>query len=204
MAAARLLGQGVAVIISVIVIRLLEPSDYGLMAIALVFLGLILLLNEMGLGAALVQQREVEQSEIEQVFGLLLMVNLVLYAAVYLAAPLVATYFREPQVTAIIQVISLRLPLMSLLVIPRAMLQREMRFRAKSLVDLAGGLTASFATLTLALLGFGLNATDSVGETVTEGVTGKFTDKTNLYLVGGGALAVAGVAMLFTGSRRTN
>ena len=56
----------------------------------------------------------------------------------------------------------------------------------------------------LALLGFGLNATDSVGETVTEGVTGKFTDKTTMYLIGGGALAVAGVAMLFTGSRRTS
>jgi len=54
----------------------------------------------------------------------------------------------------------------------------------------------------LALLGFGLNATDSVSESVTEGLTGKFTDKTTLYLVGGGALAVAGVVMLFTGSRR--
>jgi len=56
----------------------------------------------------------------------------------------------------------------------------------------------------LALLGFGLNATDSLSETVKEGVTGKFTDKTTLYLVGGGALAVAGVAMLFAGSRRTS
>ena len=55
----------------------------------------------------------------------------------------------------------------------------------------------------LGLLGFGLNATDSVSETVTEGVTGKFTDKTTLYLIGGAALAVAGVAMLFKRSSRT-
>lgn len=65
-------------------------------------------------------------------------------------------------------------------------------------------LAAVLLVVGLALLGFGLNATDSVSETVTEGVTGKFTDKTTLYLVGGGALAVAGVAMLFAGSRRTS
>lgn len=52
------------------------------------------------------------------------------------------------------------------------------------------------------LVGFGLNATDSVADSVSEGVTGRFTDKTMWYLIGGGALAVCGAAMAwFRGSR---
>lgn len=153
---ARLIGQVVAVSISVIVVRLLDPADYGVMAVALVFLGLILLLNELGMGAALVQQEHLENHEIERVFGLLLIVNLALYALVYLTAPSIASFFKEPRITPIIQVVALRLPLIALVVIPRAMLQRGLKFRALSMVDLVGMVTASLGTLVLALLGFGV------------------------------------------------
>lgn len=53
------------------------------------------------------------------------------------------------------------------------------------------------------LLAFGLNATDSVTDTVSEGVTGRYTDKTMWYLVGGAALAVGGALMAFFGGRRS-
>jgi len=55
----------------------------------------------------------------------------------------------------------------------------------------------------IGLLIFGLNATDSVGEKVTEGLTGKYTDKTTWYIIGGVALALAGGAMALIGGRRT-
>lgn len=50
------------------------------------------------------------------------------------------------------------------------------------------------------LLLFGLNATDSVSDTVSEGVTGKYTDKTMWYLVGGAAMAVVGLALTLFGA----
>ena len=53
----------------------------------------------------------------------------------------------------------------------------------------------------LALLGFGLNATDSVSDSVKEGFTGRFTDKTMWYLIGGGALAVGGAALALRGGK---
>lgn len=52
------------------------------------------------------------------------------------------------------------------------------------------------------LLLFGLNASDSVTDTVNEGLTGRYTDKTMWYIVGGAALAVGGAALaLFGGGR---
>lgn len=52
------------------------------------------------------------------------------------------------------------------------------------------------------LLAFGINASDSVADSISEGFTGKFTDSTMWYLIGGAALAVAGAAIAFRGGRR--
>ena len=54
----------------------------------------------------------------------------------------------------------------------------------------------------LIALVFGLNATDSVADTVKEGFTGRFTDKTMWYLIGGAAAAICGLAMTFFGTGR--
>ena len=56
--------------------------------------------------------------------------------------------------------------------------------------------------LGIILLLFGMNASDSVADTLKEGVTGRYTDKTMWYLVGGGVLAVAGAAMALGGGPR--
>jgi uncharacterized membrane protein len=54
----------------------------------------------------------------------------------------------------------------------------------------------------VALLIFGLRSTDKVGEKITEGVTGHYTDTTMWYIVGGIAAAVGGGAMVLFGGRR--
>lgn len=55
----------------------------------------------------------------------------------------------------------------------------------------------------IALLAFGLNSTNSVVDSVKEGVTGRYTDKTMWYLIGGGVLAVVGAVMSLTGGKRS-
>jgi hypothetical protein len=51
------------------------------------------------------------------------------------------------------------------------------------------------------LLVLGLQATDSIGESIQEGITGKFSDETTLYIIGGAVAAVVGAAMAFLGGR---
>ena len=58
-----------------------------------------------------------------------------------------------------------------------------------------------FLVVGIILVAFGLNSSDSVADTVSEGVTGRFTDKTMWYLIGGGALAIAGLSMSFLGRK---
>ncbi|HUR29543.1 MAG TPA: DUF3185 family protein [Planctomycetota bacterium] len=53
------------------------------------------------------------------------------------------------------------------------------------------------------LLGFGFNAHDSVADSVKEGITGRYTDRTMGYLIGGAIAAVAGIGLLMSGRGRS-
>ena len=124
--AAKLLGQLVSWAITVYVIRILSPNDYGLMAMAGVYVGFIVLFNEFGLSAAIVQRKDLGQDDLSNIYWSVLCVNLVLYALSYLSAPLVAAFYHEPRVTDVIQVASVAFVIRSLGLVSNNMLARSL------------------------------------------------------------------------------
>lgn len=60
-AGAKFLGQLITWIITLVVVRLLTPEDYGIMALAWIFVAFLTLLNELGLGASLIQRRDIDK-----------------------------------------------------------------------------------------------------------------------------------------------
>lgn len=156
MAMAKGLSQVVAWVITLIVIRILSPADYGLFAMATVLVLLAEMLKEMGLGSALVQAKELTRQQLRQVFTLILMVNMFLYLAILSAVPLISGFFREDALELLIPVAALQFPIMALETIPEAMLSRRMDFRSKALIAMTGAFTNSIVTLTCALNGMGV------------------------------------------------
>lgn len=152
----RLLSQLVTWAITLVVIRLLTPSDYGLLAMATVFVAFLAMLSELGLGAAIVQKADVDDRLLKRAFGLILIIHFSLAALLALAAPLIAMFYAEPRVTPVIRVLSLQFLLAAFAVIPDARLQRKMEFRNRSLLDFSGAIVASILTLLLALSGAGV------------------------------------------------
>ena len=78
-----------------LVVRLLSPSDYGLVAMATVIASYLTLLGELGFGTALIQKRTQDSETLRSVFGALITTGAVLFAVAAVAAPLVARYFKE-------------------------------------------------------------------------------------------------------------
>lgn len=152
----RLVSQVITWAITLIVIRLLSPADYGLLAMAAVFVSFLSMFSEFGLGAAVVQQAEVDQRLLKRVFGVILVIHFALAALLVLAAPLIATFYAEPRVIPVIRVLSLQFVLAAFAVIPDAQLQRRMEFRNRSLLDLSGAIIASVTTLAMAWAGAGV------------------------------------------------
>src|SRR5512144_3239886 len=98
-AATRFLGQLVSWAVSIVVMRILSPTDYGLLAMATVLIGFLNLFSELGLGWAIVSAREVDLPTLRKVYGLTLIAHGVLFAFVFFTAPLVAASFGEYRVT---------------------------------------------------------------------------------------------------------
>ncbi len=138
---------------TLIVARLLAPTDYGLMGMALVYLGFMQMVNELGLGAAIVQRRDLTEHQIARLGGLALLAGGAFVGVSALAAIPVAAFFGETAVRWIITVSSLTFLTSALQIVPRALLARDLEFRRLAWADGIEALLMTATTLTLAAIG---------------------------------------------------
>lgn len=139
---------------TVIIARLLTPSDYGLMGMAAVYLGLVALVNEFGLTAAVLRGRDLSEEQVAQIggFGIALGVGFCLLS---LGAALpIARFYGEPAVRVIITILSLNFVFSSASVLPRSLLARDLEFKKLAWIDGATSIVQMASTIILAFLGF--------------------------------------------------
>ena len=153
---ARLVAQILTWAITLVVIRLLSPSDYGLLAMATIFVAFLAMISELGLGPAVVQRADIGHVELRKVFGVVILTRLAITVALIAAAPAIARFFDEPRLASVVRVLALQFPIGALAIIPSALLDRDMAFRGRSLVDLGSAVVGSLVVLGLALAGFGV------------------------------------------------
>lgn len=153
---AKLTGQLVSWASTLVVIRLLTPDAYGLMAIVSVVISVLGNIAELGIGAAVVQARDIGRDDLAKISGLIVIVNSALFAALLLGAPLVAIAYGDPALTALIQVAAIQLPITAIATIQQALAQRELDFKWLAWIELATIVATAATTLLLAWLGFGV------------------------------------------------
>jgi len=137
------------------VARLLTPADFGLVGAAAVYLGLVTLISELGLGAAIVQRRDLTADQVARLGGLSVIFGFLLTLLSWALALPISAFFRERAVAGIVAVMSLSFVTNGARVVPRALLMRELHFRTLALIDAAEAVLGSMLTLALALLGTG-------------------------------------------------
>lgn len=140
---------------TILVMRLLTPEDYGLVGMAGLFLGLVTLVSEFGLGSAVVAIRELTERQIRQLHSVAMIVGLGALALSVAAARPVAAFFESPRLTTVILVLSTTFVLSALTTVPAAILRRELRYRTLALVEAGEAIVQVALTLGLAWLGFG-------------------------------------------------
>ncbi len=139
-----------------LVIRLLDPHDYGLIAMTQVVLALFSLLNGYSFASALVQAPEIDRARIRQVFGMLILLNFGLAALQVALAPLAAAYFRHPLVADLLRVQALLYLATPFIALPNALLSRAMDFRRQAKANLAAALAGAATALVCAEAGLGV------------------------------------------------
>lgn len=124
-------------ILSALLARLLAPSDYGLLATAMVFTGFAATISEAGIGTALVQKQELEDTHKNTAFWTTSLIGTAMTIAVYAAAPWIAGYYNSPQLSPILRTLSLNFTLGAVGSVPAALLQRQKQFKRIAIIDLA-------------------------------------------------------------------
>ena len=145
----------VTFLVSLLLARILLPEDYGVVAVAQVFINLANVFVTQGLNAAVIQRKEAGDLEYSTAFYASMGLALVLYAGIFIGAPLVADYCGQPLVTQVLRVLALRLPVGAFNAIQRAYVSRKLQFRKFFTVTLSGTLSSAAVGIAMALLGFG-------------------------------------------------
>ena len=145
-------SQALSWAVMIYVARLLTPADFGTVAMASVAIGLARMVDDLGLDAAIVQDRTLTPEQMSRLGGLALALGCAL-CLIFVALSLpIATFFHERAVTWIICVLSINFITDALQVVPRALLQRDLAFRRLAWVQ---GLQVLSSTVCTAALGFG-------------------------------------------------
>lgn len=135
------------------VLRILSPDDYGINAMAMVVVGFGLMIAEFGLTTALVQAGDLREEDIRRTFAFVLLANAAIFVLIVLAAPVVAAYFDRPELRSLLPVAALNFPILALLALPNALLERGLRFKEKAVSEFVASLVASMVTLASAWYG---------------------------------------------------
>jgi len=128
-AASQVLVQGVRFIGLLVLVRLLSPGDFGLVAMCFVVMGVTAIFTEMGLPNALIQARELTAIQKSSTAWVFLSLAVAMAGIVILAAPLFSSLFNEPRIGVLLRVFSFGFIINALAVVPDAVLRRNIRFK---------------------------------------------------------------------------
>ena len=145
------LGMAVTVVLA----RLLTPQDYGLIGMVVVVTGFITLFKDIGLASATIQRAEINHQQISTLFWINVGLSILTMVVTIAIAPFVAWFYGEPRLTGITMVFAAGFLFGGLTVQHEALLRRQMRFVALSVIDILSLLAAPMVSIIMAWRGFG-------------------------------------------------
>lgn len=151
----RIGAQLVTFIVSLVLARLLMPDDYGIIAIAQVFINLANIFVTQGLNSSLIQKDKADSEDYSTAFYASMALAIVLYAVLFFMAPIFAGYYGKEILTPIFRVLGLRLPLGALNSIQRAYVSRHLQFKKFFFSTLGGTIISAFVGIGMAIVGLG-------------------------------------------------
>ncbi len=138
-----------------IVVRLLTPADFGIVAMAMVLWAYLRYLGEFGIPQTIVTLRDLTEDELAQLNTVALLLGLGCFGLASLLAYPLAAFFKTPQVFWVVIVTCSGLVPLGLRAVSEGLLNRDMRFRTLSLLDATTSIIAATATLVMVFLGLG-------------------------------------------------
>lgn len=162
--------QGVTFIVSIVLARLLLPADFGLVGMAMAFVGLTQLLVDGGFSHALIQAKKTDAISYDSVFYYNLVVGLVIMVILQLAAPAIGRFYDSNTIITLVRWLSLLIPIHASGVVHQAIFMRTLRFKELGVRSFLASIAGGTVGLLMASGGYGVYAL--VGQALTGSLSG--------------------------------
>lgn len=148
--------QGLQFLLSLIIARLVTPSEYGLIAMITIFMALAQTMVDSGFGNSLIQKKDRNQIDYSTVFYFNLSISILLYFVLFATAPLIARFYKQPELVGITRVAALNLVIMGLSVIQKTRLTILLDFKLQARLSIFAVIIGGFIGIVLAFNNFGV------------------------------------------------
>lgn len=160
----KVLTKGSTFVIGIILARLLAPSDYGLMGMLTIFVMLSNVIIEGGFAKALIQKKDCDNADYSTAFISNVGVSLLIYVILFFSAPLVANFYDEPKLIALLRILAINFMLGALNIVQRAKLMADVDFKSLAQINVASTIIGGALGIFMAYNGFGVWSL--VGQTI--------------------------------------
>jgi len=152
----NLSSSGITFLVGLVLARLLTPSEYGIMAILTIFIAVSNSIVDSGFSNALIRKTDARRVDYNTVFLFNLLVSGFLYVVLFLAAPAISRFFKEPLLVEVMRVIGWVLVINALAIIPRTLFVKEVNFKIQTKVSLIASISSGVIGIGMALAGLGV------------------------------------------------
>lgn len=152
----RIGAQGISLIVSIILARILEPRVYGSVAIVLSIIALMNVLVDSGFGVALIQKEDADQLDFSTVFWFNILICSLLYLIIFFFSPIIANYYKIQELNGVIKVLSICILISGVKNVQQAYVSRNLLFKKFFFSTLGGTLISGLLGLFLAYNGYGI------------------------------------------------
>ena len=149
-------AQLVSFAVSIVLARILEPSLYAPVSKVMVITTILMVFVDSGMANALIQKKDPDDLDFSSVFYFNVCFCLLLYALLFLAAPLIAALYRSPELTPLVRVLGLTVVVAGVKNVQQAYVSKTLQFKRFFFATLGGTLFSAALGITMALRGFGV------------------------------------------------
>ena len=154
--AERCAAQFVTLIVSIVLARILTPSDFGTVSLVMVFTTIMQVFVDSGLGTALIQKKNADDLDFSSVFYFNFAVCLILYVGMFIVAPYIAGFYNDTSLTPIIRVVSLTIVISGVKGIQQSYVSRNILFKRFFFATLGGTIFSALLGIGMAYAGYGV------------------------------------------------
>jgi len=147
---------GITFIVGIILARLLEPREFGLVGMTTIFIAISQSFIDSGFTQALIRKQDCTQADFSTVFYFNLAVGILFFLLLSFTAPLISSFFNEPQLTLIVQVLAIGLIINAFTIVQRARLTKAINLKLQTKISIIASILSGLISIWMAYNGYGV------------------------------------------------